>query len=75
MSDKIAESFFFFFFFYYTWASYSREPVSDMLGLCLQVKKLKSQLDQKTQRNGTENPDGEILENGTEPNAVELQSE
>lgn len=38
-----------------------------------QVKKLKSQLDQKTQRNGTENPDGEILENGTEPNVVELQ--
>lgn len=48
---------------------------SDILGLGLQVKKLKSQLDQKTQQNGMENPDGEILENGTEPNVVELQSE
>uniref|UniRef100_A0A8P4KNY3 Leucine rich repeat (in FLII) interacting protein 1a n=1 Tax=Dicentrarchus labrax TaxID=13489 RepID=A0A8P4KNY3_DICLA len=41
-----------------------------------QVKKLKAQLDQKTQRNGTENtssPDGEILENGNDPNILELQ--
>ncbi|KAF1382235.1 hypothetical protein PFLUV_G00141600 [Perca fluviatilis] len=40
------------------------------------VKKLKSQLDQKTQKNGTENssgPDGEILENGNDPNIIELQ--
>lgn len=49
-----------------------------MLGLGPQVKKLKSQLEQKTQRNGTENssnPDGEILENGADPNIIELQSE
>lgn len=42
-----------------------------------QVKKLKAQLEQKTaQRNGTESslgPDGEILENGTDPNLLELQ--
>uniref|UniRef100_A0A8C9XJ85 Leucine rich repeat (in FLII) interacting protein 1a n=1 Tax=Sander lucioperca TaxID=283035 RepID=A0A8C9XJ85_SANLU len=40
------------------------------------VKKLKSQLDQKTPKNGTENsssPDGEILENGNDPNIIELQ--
>uniref|UniRef100_A0A8C3AFL2 LRR binding FLII interacting protein 1 n=1 Tax=Cyclopterus lumpus TaxID=8103 RepID=A0A8C3AFL2_CYCLU len=44
--------------------------------LLLQVKKLKSQLEQKTLRNGTENsssPDGDILENGTDPNLIELQ--
>lgn len=41
-----------------------------------QVKKLKSQLDLKTQRNGTDSsvsPDGEILENGNDPNLIELQ--
>uniref|UniRef100_A0A673B261 Uncharacterized protein n=1 Tax=Sphaeramia orbicularis TaxID=375764 RepID=A0A673B261_9TELE len=47
-------------------------------GLCFneQVKKLKAQLEQKTQRNGTESatgPDGEILENGNDPNLIELQ--
>ena len=51
-----------------------------MLWLRLQVKKLKAQLEQKTmktQKNGTESsssPDGEILENGTDPNIIELQS-
>lgn len=43
----------------------------------LQVKKLKAQLEQKTHKNGTENgssPDGDILENGTDPSIVELQS-
>ncbi|XP_075886655.1 leucine-rich repeat flightless-interacting protein 2 isoform X16 [Nelusetta ayraudi] len=50
-----------------------RKLVDEREKMIEQVKKLKSQLDQKTQRNGTENPDGEILENGTEPNAVELQ--
>lgn len=43
----------------------------------LQVKKLRAQLEQKTHKNGTENhssPDGDILENGTDPNIVELQS-
>lgn len=46
-----------------------------MLDLGLQVKKLKSQLDQKTQRNGTENPAAEILENGSDASVVEVQSE
>lgn len=48
-----------------------------MFWLHLQVRKLKAQLDQKTQKNGTENsssPDGEVLENGTDPNIIELQS-
>lgn len=48
-----------------------------MFWLHLQVKKLKAQLDQKTEKNGTENsssPDGEVLENGTDPNVIELQS-
>lgn len=51
-----------------------------MLWLRLQVKKLKAQLEQKTmktQKNGTESsssPDGEILENGADPNIIELQS-
>lgn len=43
----------------------------------LQVKKLKAQLEQKTRRTGTENgsgPDGGLLENGTDPNIIELQS-
>lgn len=42
-----------------------------------QVKKLKAQLEQKTQKNGTENassPGGEIIENGNDPNIIELQS-
>lgn len=41
------------------------------------MKKLKAQLEQKTQKNGTENgssPDGDILENSTDPNIMELQS-
>lgn len=41
-----------------------------------QVKKLKSQLEQKTQKNGTDSncsPDGEVLENGNDPNIMELQ--
>lgn len=43
----------------------------------LQVRKLKAQLEQKTQKNGSENgssTDGDILENGTDPNIAELQS-
>lgn len=46
--------------------------------LPLQVKKLKAQLDQKTQRNGTDkssSPDGVILENGSDANIIDLQSE
>lgn len=49
----------------------------DVICVHLQVKKLKAQLEQKTHKNGTENgssPDGDILENGTDPSIVELQS-
>lgn len=41
------------------------------------MKKLKAQLEQKAHKNGTENgssPGSDILENGTDPNIVELQS-
>lgn len=41
------------------------------------MKKLKAQLEQKTHKNGTENgssPDSDVLENGTDPNIMELQS-
>ncbi|KAF6723336.1 Leucine-rich repeat flightless-interacting protein 2 [Oryzias melastigma] len=38
------------------------------------VKKLKAQLEQKTQKNSTDlSPDGEIVENGNDPNIMELQ--
>ncbi|TNN49951.1 putative protein C2orf47, mitochondrial [Liparis tanakae] len=40
------------------------------------VKKLKSQLEQKTQRNGTEkssSPGGDVLENGADPDSTEQQ--
>ncbi|XP_070693626.1 leucine-rich repeat flightless-interacting protein 2 isoform X9 [Pempheris klunzingeri] len=53
-----------------------RKLVDEREKMIEQVKKLKAQLDQKTQRNGTENtssPDGEILENGNDPNIIELQ--
>ncbi|TDH07235.1 hypothetical protein EPR50_G00121440 [Perca flavescens] len=53
-----------------------RKLVDEREKMIEQVKKLKSQLDQKTQKNGTENssgPDGEILENGNDPNILELQ--
>ncbi|XP_034740808.1 leucine-rich repeat flightless-interacting protein 2 isoform X17 [Etheostoma cragini] len=53
-----------------------RKLVDEREKMIEQVKKLKSQLDQKTQKNGTEtssSPDGEILENGKEPNIIELQ--
>lgn len=55
----------------------SEGVVDQLMWLHLQVKKLKAQLEQKTQRNGTESsssPDGEILENGNDPNIIELQS-
>lgn len=45
--------------------------------MLLQVKKLKAQLEQKSQKNGTDSsssPDGEIIENGSDPNIAELQS-
>uniref|UniRef100_A0A673B5H3 Uncharacterized protein n=1 Tax=Sphaeramia orbicularis TaxID=375764 RepID=A0A673B5H3_9TELE len=53
-----------------------RKLVDEREKMIEQVKKLKAQLEQKTQRNGTESatgPDGEILENGNDPNLIELQ--
>ncbi|XP_074550865.1 leucine-rich repeat flightless-interacting protein 2 isoform X5 [Halichoeres trimaculatus] len=53
-----------------------RKLVDEREKMIEQVKKLKAQLDEKTQRNGTDNtstPDGEILENGNDPNMVEMQ--
>ncbi|XP_049904147.1 leucine-rich repeat flightless-interacting protein 2 isoform X22 [Epinephelus moara] len=53
-----------------------RKLVDEREKMIEQVKKLKAQLEEKTQRNGTENstsPDGEILENGNDPNILELQ--
>ncbi|XP_070770509.1 leucine-rich repeat flightless-interacting protein 2 [Enoplosus armatus] len=53
-----------------------RKLVDEREKMIEQVKKLKAQLDHKAQRNGTENsssPDGEILENGNDPNIIELQ--
>ncbi|KAM9347424.1 leucine-rich repeat flightless-interacting protein 2 isoform 5-T5 [Symphorus nematophorus] len=53
-----------------------RKLVDEREKMIEQVKKLKAQLEQKTQKNGTENnssPDGEILENGNDPNIIELQ--
>nr|XP_046259714.1 leucine-rich repeat flightless-interacting protein 2 isoform X6 [Scatophagus argus] len=53
-----------------------RKLVDERERMIEQVKKLKAQLEQKTQRNGTENtssPDGEILQNGTDSNIIELQ--
>lgn len=51
-------------------------PVSCFKFVCfVQVKKLKAQLEQKTQKNGTDtSPDAEIIENGNDPNIMELQS-
>ncbi|CAJ1078671.1 leucine-rich repeat flightless-interacting protein 2 isoform X17 [Xyrichtys novacula] len=53
-----------------------RKLVDEREKMIEQVKKLKAQLDEKTQKNGTDNnvsPDGEILENGNDPNILELQ--
>uniref|UniRef100_A0A672FSV2 Leucine rich repeat (in FLII) interacting protein 1a n=1 Tax=Salarias fasciatus TaxID=181472 RepID=A0A672FSV2_SALFA len=53
-----------------------RKLVDEREKMIEQVKKLKSQLDQKTQKNGTDSscsPDGEIVENGNDPNIMELQ--
>ncbi|KAM3607591.1 uncharacterized protein V6R79_010412 [Siganus canaliculatus] len=51
-----------------------RKLVDEREKMIEQVKKLKSQLEQKSQKNGTESsPDGEILENGNEPNILEMQ--
>ncbi|XP_053184682.1 leucine-rich repeat flightless-interacting protein 2 isoform X1 [Scomber japonicus] len=53
-----------------------RKLVDEREKMIDQVKKLKSQLEQKTQKNGTESgssPEGEILENGNDPNIIEVQ--
>ncbi|XP_056145060.1 leucine-rich repeat flightless-interacting protein 2 [Lampris incognitus] len=53
-----------------------RKLVDEREKMIEQVKKLKAQLEQKTQKNGTaggSSPDGEILENGTDPNILEMQ--
>ncbi|XP_029314593.1 leucine-rich repeat flightless-interacting protein 2 isoform X14 [Cottoperca gobio] len=53
-----------------------RKLVDEREKMIEQVKKLKAQLEQKTPKNGTENgssPAGEILENGNDPNNIELQ--
>ncbi|KAF7667297.1 hypothetical protein LDENG_00068680 [Lucifuga dentata] len=52
-----------------------RKLVDEREKMIEQMKKLKAQLEQKAQRNGTEpsSQDGEIHENGTDPNIVEIQ--
>ncbi|KAM9365034.1 leucine-rich repeat flightless-interacting protein 2 isoform 5-T5 [Pholidichthys leucotaenia] len=51
-----------------------RKLVDEREKMIEQVKKLKAQLDQKTQKNSIEtSPDGEIMENGNDPNIMELQ--
>uniref|UniRef100_A0A1A8Q253 Leucine rich repeat (In FLII) interacting protein 1a n=1 Tax=Nothobranchius rachovii TaxID=451742 RepID=A0A1A8Q253_9TELE len=53
-----------------------RKLVDEREKMIEQVKKLKAQLDQKTQNNGTDSgcsPDGEMMENGTDPNIMDLQ--
>ncbi|MEQ2278631.1 hypothetical protein AMECASPLE_000871 [Ameca splendens] len=53
-----------------------RKLVDEREKMIEQIKKLKAQLEQKTQKNGTDSslsPDGEITENGNDPNIMELQ--
>ncbi|XP_008298373.1 microtubule-associated protein futsch [Stegastes partitus] len=52
-----------------------RKLVDEREKMIEQVKKLKAQLEQKTQKNGTDasSPDGEIVENGNDPNIMEIQ--
>ncbi|XP_023264996.1 leucine-rich repeat flightless-interacting protein 2-like isoform X3 [Seriola lalandi dorsalis] len=53
-----------------------RKLVDEREKMIDQVKKLKAQLEQKSQKNGTDSsssPDGEIVENGNDPNIIELQ--
>lgn len=47
---------------------------ANVLWLSVQVKKLKTQLEQKNGTENTSSPDGEIHENGTDQNIIELQS-
>ncbi|CAB1328340.1 unnamed protein product, partial [Coregonus sp. 'balchen'] len=53
-----------------------RKLVDERENLIGQVKKLKAQVEQKKPRNGTEgdpSPEGEVLENGTDPHIQDLQ--
>ncbi|XP_013121679.1 leucine-rich repeat flightless-interacting protein 2 isoform X18 [Oreochromis niloticus] len=51
-----------------------RKLVDEREKMIEQVKKLKAQLEQKTQKNSTDiSPDAEIIENGNDPNIMELQ--
>ncbi|XP_075335250.1 leucine-rich repeat flightless-interacting protein 2 isoform X12 [Odontesthes bonariensis] len=53
-----------------------RKLVDEREKMIEQVKKLKAQLEQKTQKNGTDSscsPEGEIIENGNDPNIMDLQ--
>ncbi|KAM9804488.1 leucine-rich repeat flightless-interacting protein 2 [Neosynchiropus ocellatus] len=53
-----------------------RKLVDEREKMIEQIKKLKTQLDQKTTRNGTESgssPDNPVLENGGDPNLIEAQ--
>ncbi|XP_050928820.1 leucine-rich repeat flightless-interacting protein 2 isoform X9 [Lates calcarifer] len=53
-----------------------RKLVDEREKMIEQVKKLKAQLEQKSPKNGSESsssPDGEIVENGNDPNIIELQ--
>ncbi|XP_033842910.1 leucine-rich repeat flightless-interacting protein 2 isoform X12 [Periophthalmus magnuspinnatus] len=52
-----------------------RKLVDEREKMIEQVKNLKAQLEQKTQKNGTDgfSPDGEIVENGNDPALIEVQ--
>ncbi|KAK2839448.1 hypothetical protein Q5P01_013188 [Channa striata] len=53
-----------------------RKLVDEREKMIEQVKKLKAQLEQKSQKNGSDSgssPDAEIVENGNDPNIMELQ--
>ncbi|XP_076120491.1 leucine-rich repeat flightless-interacting protein 2 isoform X21 [Alosa pseudoharengus] len=53
-----------------------RKLVDERENLIEQVKNLKLQLDQRKPRNGTDNgssPEGEIVENGSDPNIIDVQ--
>ncbi|XP_041929188.1 leucine-rich repeat flightless-interacting protein 2 isoform X18 [Alosa sapidissima] len=54
-----------------------RKLVDERENLIEQVKNLKLQLDQRKPRNGTDNgssPEGEIVENGSDPNIIDVQN-
>lgn len=54
-----------------------RKLVDEREKMIEQVKKLKAQLEQKTQRKGTDSlsPDGELMENGNDPALIEMQKD